>query len=87
MEDKIKEVLTPEDFGVPGECAAEAMNYAKYMAAKSAMDAERYRWLRDTASRAAAELFLDRRGTRLAADRVCDVGIDIAREGANVQEI
>jgi len=46
MEDKIKEVLTPEDFGVPGECAAEAMNYAKYMAAKSAMDAERYRWLR-----------------------------------------
>ncbi len=46
-------------------------------------DAARYRWLRDTASRAAAELFLDRRGTRLAADRVCDVGIDIAREGAN----
>ncbi len=39
MDDQIKDVVTPEDFGVPGECAAEAMNYAKHMAAKVATDA------------------------------------------------
>jgi hypothetical protein len=41
-------------------------------------EAERYRWLRDVASRAQLETFADRRGTRLAADRVCDSGIDAA---------
>lgn len=36
--------------GVIAEMAAEeAVNYAKYIAAKSAADAERYRWLRDNA--------------------------------------
>ena len=79
MEDKIKEVLTPEDFGVPGECAAEAMNYAKYMAAKSAMDAERYRWLRSGLEAGRSEAHqIARAGCGL------DAAIDAAMNGANV---
>lgn len=46
-------------------------------------DARRYRWLRDDASRYQLELFADRRSTRLAADRVCDAGIDITPRRSN----
>lgn len=48
-------------------------------------DAERYRWLRDKASQEQVEKFIVRRGTRLAADRVCDTGVDDAmrEQGAN----
>lgn len=46
-------------------------------------EAARYRWLRDDASRGQVDVFLDRRGTRLAADRVCDHGIELTEAALN----
>jgi|SRR6478752_3312933 len=47
--------------------------------AGDAQDATRYRWLRDVARLDEIQAFSVRRKTRLAADRLCDAGIDTAR--------
>lgn len=73
---RYKSVVFAEAFD--GDCIALRTHPTPAALDAESRNAARYLWLRDTASRAQLEMFADRSGTRLAADRVCDAGIDIA---------
>lgn len=64
-------------FAVPSKVAGKIKTA---IASRPAIEQEatRYRFLRDQANSAQIAAFVARRRTRLAADRVCDSGIEIA---------